>query len=70
LSLDVIPFGIFIGVVGLCVAGTGIAILSVVRRGQERARANGAGTGSTASKDAGSTGPGSTIDRSNPFTHQ
>lgn len=65
LTLEVIPFGVFLGVIAVCVAGSGIAILRAVRRHQQRISATAEGDG----QDGGtSTGSGSTIDPANPFT--
>ena len=61
LSLDVIPFGVFIAVVAVCVAASGIAILRVSQRHRPKP------DGGTA-EPAASAGPGSTIDPANPFT--
>ncbi|WP_277212225.1 hypothetical protein [Isoptericola croceus] len=58
---DVIPFGLFIGVMAACVAGSGIAILRTVRQEQARLRAEAEAEGS-------GTTSGSTIDPANPFT--
>jgi hypothetical protein len=61
LAFDVIPFGVFLGVIAVCVAGSGIAILRAVRQHQQRLSAPEEDTGPSA-------GPGSTIDPANPFT--
>lgn len=65
LALDVIPFGVFLGVIAVCVAGSGIAILRAVRQHQQRLSA---AAESSASDPGAGTASGSTIDPANPFT--
>ncbi|WP_407319985.1 hypothetical protein UQW22_05930 [Isoptericola halotolerans] len=65
LALDVIPFSVFLVVIAVCVAGTGIAFLRVIRGAQRTASSD---AGSDAGTGANSASPDSTIDRSNPFT--